>query len=265
MSAVTDDTTFEQDWQDWHAGREVSYRDPLGWLSLTALHWLVESDTSFPGLPGRWRADGDRVVITAATDAGLEIDGIAVDGSATLTPGEGAPGLLVRHGHRTIEVIRRTGDFALRIHDPEAPTLAAFTGIPTFDTDRQWVVAGTFTSFGESRTVTTGAVVEGLEHHHVAVGTVSFDHDGSVHHLVAFAGKGGGLQVLFTDATSGVSTYPAARSLSVDQPDGQGLVVLDFNRAANLPCAFTDYATCPVAPAENRLPFAVPAGEKVPS
>ncbi|MFZ2174792.1 MAG: DUF1684 domain-containing protein, partial [Rhodococcus sp. (in: high G+C Gram-positive bacteria)] len=86
-----------------------------------------------------------------------------------------------------------------------------------------------------------------------------------VHHLVAFAGKAGGLQVLFTDATSGVSTYPAARSLSVDQPDRQGRVVLDFNRAANLPCAFTDYATCPVAPAGNRLPFAVPAGVKVAS
>jgi hypothetical protein len=41
-------------------------------------------------------------------------------------------------------------------------------------------------------------------------------------------------------------------------------VILDFNRAANLPCSFTDCATCPIAPAENKLTVAVEAGEKIP-
>jgi uncharacterized protein (DUF1684 family) len=41
-------------------------------------------------------------------------------------------------------------------------------------------------------------------------------------------------------------------------------VTLDFNRASNLPCSFTDFATCPIAPAENRLAVAVEAGEKNP-
>jgi len=67
-----------------------------------------------------------------------------------------------------------------------------------------------------------------------------------------------------TDATSGVTTYPAARGLSTSPPDADGRVTLDFNRASNLPCSFTDFATCPVAPAENRLPVAVEAGEKNP-
>jgi hypothetical protein len=61
-----------------------------------------------------------------------------------------------------------------------------------------------------------------------------------------------------------VTTYPGARSLAVPGPDADGTVTLDFNRAANLPCSFTDYATFPVAPAENRLPVAVEAGEKNP-
>jgi uncharacterized protein len=38
--------------------------------------------------------------------------------------------------------------------------------------------------------------------------------------------------------------------------------VLDFNRAHNPPCAVTPYATCPLAPKENRLAVAIPAGEK---
>ena len=40
------------------------------------------------------------------------------------------------------------------------------------------------------------------------------------------------------------------------------LVLLDFNRAYNPPCAVTPYATCPLAPKENRLPVAITAGEK---
>lgn len=264
MSVTTDDTTFEQDWQDWHSGREAYFRDPLGWLSLTALHWLVESDTTFPDLPGQWRAEGGQVIVTAAAGSGLEIDGVEVVGSATLTPAEGSSGLLVRHRKRSIEVIRRTGDFALRIHDPEGPGLASFTGIPAFDPDRRWAVPAAFTPFAQHHVVTTGAVVEGLEHHHTAVGTLAFDFDGDTHELVAFEGRRGGLRVLFTDSTSGVSTYPAARTLEVGEPNSEGDVILDFNRSANLPCAFTDYATCPVAPAENRLALAVEAGEKNP-
>jgi uncharacterized protein (DUF1684 family) len=47
-------------------------------------------------------------------------------------------------------------------------------------------------------------------------------------------------------------------------PAADGSVQLDFNRAVNLPCAYTDLATCPLPPAENRLPVAIEAGEKIP-
>ena len=53
---------------------------------------------------------------------------------------------------------------------------------------------------------------------------------------------------------------PAARSLHVSAPEPGGAVVLDFNRASNLPCAFTDYATCPVAP--RREPPGVRGGSR---
>ena len=67
-----------------------------------------------------------------------------------------------------------------------------------------------------------------------------------------------------TTVTSGVTTYAATRSLHVDAPSSGGPVTLDFNRAVNLPCAYTDLATCPLPPAENRLPIAIEAGEKIP-
>ncbi|WP_328362299.1 DUF1684 domain-containing protein [Mycobacterium sp. NBC_00419] len=243
---------FAASWKGWHTERERYFGDPLGWVSITGLHWLTDEFETIDDLPGRWRAD---------TEAAY-VEGIA--GLDRLEPVEGAPGLIVEDGDRRIEVIRRTGSVALRVHDPKAPYLLSYNGIPAYPPSGGWVVPGRFTPYTQPTTVTTGAVVEGLEHHHSAVGVVDFELSGAGQQLVAFAGAQGGLHVLFTDATSGVTTYPAARSLAIAAPDPDGAVTLDFNRASNLPCAFTDYATCPVAPAQNKLTVAVEAGEKTP-
>jgi uncharacterized protein len=251
-TADTAQTTFEAAWNQWHTERERYFGDPLGWVSLTGLYWLTDEFETVADLPGRWRADADAVYIEG------------IDGTERLEPAEGAPGLLVEAGDRRIEAIRRTGSVALRVHDPKSPHLNEYNGIPTYAPGRRWRVVGTFTPYVEPRRVTTGAVVAGLEHHHNAVGVIDFELAGAAAQLVAFGDSSSGLRVMFVDATSGVTTYPGGRSLSIGVPDSGGTVTLDFNRAANLPCAFTDYATCPVAPAQNRLAVAVEAGEKNP-
>ncbi|MEC3955672.1 DUF1684 domain-containing protein [Nocardia sp. CDC153] len=259
-------TEFDQQWATFRAERAAWARQPLGWLSLTGLHWLGGDEETVAGLPGRWRADDENVYVTVDSHAGehLRLEGEELTGSTVLTPAEGAPGLEVRTDGRVIEVIRRTGQFALRIHDPASPTLAAFTEIPVYEPNPAWTVTGHFEPYEVARVVTTGAVVAGLEHHHTATGTVTFELDGQARELVVFGNQLHGLHILFTDATSGVTTYGGARRLDLSRPAADGTVILDFNRAVNLPCAFTDYATCPVAPAENRLPLAVEAGEKDP-
>lgn len=244
--------TFESAWHRWHTERESYYADPLGWVSITGMYWLSDEDAPVADLPGRWRADGDAVYVTG------------IDGIDRLRPIEGAPGLIVEDGERRIEVIRRTGSAALRVHDPQSPHLRAYRGIPAYPPSQRWVITGRFTPYDEPSTVTTGAVVEGLEHHHSAVGVIDFSLADAPLRLIAFGRGGDALHVLFTDETSGVTTYPGARSLAVGTPGPDGTVTLDFNRAANLPCSFTDYATCPVAPPDNRLPVAVEAGERNP-
>ena len=75
----------------------------------------------------------------------------------------------------------------------------------------------------------------------------------------------GTLNTIFTDGTSGVTTYGAGRSLMISEVDENGQVRLDFNQALNLPGAFSDnFPFCPLPPAGNRLPFAVEAGERTP-
>jgi hypothetical protein len=65
---------------------------------------------------------------------------------------------------------------------------------------------------------------------------------------------------MFRDGTSAKTTYGAGRYLYTALPK-DGRVTLDFNRAMNPPCAFTNFATCPLPPPKNRLDLAVEAGE----
>jgi len=81
-------------------------------------------------------------------------------------------------------------------------------------------------------------------------------------------GYGGGLFLPFADRTSGRSTYGAGRYL-LDTVKGadlgmiDGRLVLDFNFAYNPSCVYDPAWTCPLAPAANRLPVEVRAGERV--
>jgi uncharacterized protein (DUF1684 family) len=261
-------TDLRTDWDAWHSAREEELALPHGWLSLRALEWLTPEPSPVPGLPGVWSATPDGVVLTATTADALVVRSVReprpVDGTVTLHPVDGKPGTLVEHGDSVIEVVRRTDEHALRLRDPSAITRTAFTGVPAFPVDERWLVDAVFQPYVEPRRITVGAVVEGLSHFPTAVGDVLFSIDGQEQRLVAIAGPDDALSLHFRDATSGVSTYEGGRILRTEAPGPEGELRLDFNRVVNLPCAFTDFATCPLPPAGNTLTVAVEAGEQKP-
>jgi uncharacterized protein (DUF1684 family) len=78
------------------------------------------------------------------------------------------------------------------------------------------------------------------------------------------AGEGVGTSafVPFRDATSGTDSYGAGRYLTLELNESDEYE-LDFNRAFNPYCAYTDAYECGFPPAENDLPVPVRAGEKV--
>lgn len=87
--------------------------------------------------------------------------------------------------------------------------------------------------------------------------------------LYWFEGYGGGLWLPFGDGTNGVTTYGGGRYLydtikGADLGASEKRFVLDFNFAYNPSCAYDDRWSCPLPPRENRLPFEVDAGERVP-
>ncbi|MEV0678633.1 DUF1684 domain-containing protein [Actinosynnema sp. NPDC050436] len=253
---------FARQWQEWKDERERLLADPHGWLALVSLDWLEDAPRAYPGLPGVWWQDADAAHFDPQGAQAVH-DGAPVTGPVRFDLVQSGPGTRVVVGDVEVEVARR-GGYLIRVHDPAAPALAGFRGVPSYEPRLEWVLTGTFEPFDEPRPTTVGAVVEGLSHVYTAPGVVRFRHGAQEHVLTAFNGKDGGLSILFTDGTSGVTTYAANRSLAVAAPSADGEVVLDFTRAVNLPCAFTDYATCPLPPEGNRLPFDVEAGEKIP-
>ena len=121
----------------------------------------------------------------AADADAVYVDGI--DSVERLEPVEGAPGLLVPAGERRIEVIRRTGSVALRFHDPKSANLQAYQRHSHISAERELGRHRHGTGRTNNRsTLTTGAVVEGLEHHHASVGVIDFELAGAAQQLVAF-------------------------------------------------------------------------------
>lgn len=242
---------FAADWQVWHDAREERLRDPHGWLAITAIHWLTDEAQRFDDVPGEWRADDRGAVVTLDGDETLVVgDEVLGQGVHRLGPLDEI-GLSVTFGDALAQVADRDGRTIVRPRHPDSAHLRAYRGTPCYPPDPGWVLSGRFEAYpapdGE------------------AVGEVVFEHDGAEHRLVAWGEDDDSLWILFRDATSGVTTYPANRQLLADRASPDGTVELDFNRAVNMPCAYTDFATCPLPPAANTLPFAVEAGEQVPS
>ena len=269
-SATVHDTSadiehFADEWQAWHRQQEGRLADPHGFLAITNLHWLTDQPQRFANAPGAWTSTADGVTVVLDDGDELVIEGKSVRGEHRYGVLAERGGVNAAWGDAVIEVAKRGGNDILRPRHPNTPLRTAFAGTPAYPPDPRWVVTGHYVAFAEPRPTTVGAAVEGLDHVYDAPGRIEFALDGQSLALTAFPGHvADSLIVLFTDATSGITTYAANRVLVLDPPATDGTVVLDFNRAVNLPCAYTELATCPLPPVENRLEVAIEAGEKIP-
>lgn len=96
-------------------------------------------------------------------------------------------------------------------------------------------------------------------------GTFTFEMDGVPRRLTAYVLDGGGDDSLFVpilDGTSGRETYGAGRYLDVEA-ELDGTYVFDLNLAYHPYCAYAETYSCPLTPAENRLPVRIEAGERL--
>jgi hypothetical protein len=262
---VTDADTFVQDWTAWHDEHEKKRASAHGFLAITSIRWLGEEPETYDDVPGAWSSGPEGIVVSLAPGESLVVDDVEITGRHSFGVIDERGGITAEFGDAAVEIAKRGGNDIIRPRHPDNPVLTGYQGTKAYAPDPRWAVPGRFVAYETPVPTTVGSVVDGLEHVYEAVGEIEFEVGGAVHSLIAFPGFApGSLHVLFVDETSGKTTYAANRSLSVGAPDADGNVVIDFNRATNLPCAYTDHATCPLPPAGNRLPVAVEAGEKKP-
>ncbi|HEU0277197.1 MAG TPA: DUF1684 domain-containing protein [Rhodanobacteraceae bacterium] len=269
-----DTNVYRREIEAWHAARVERLQRPDGWLSLVGLAWLQpgvnrvgsagDNDIVLVKAPAHlgtlvWHADGT-LELDCIDRAGVTVDGAAAAAVRLRDDRDGAASV-VAFGTVSFIVIDRSGRKALRVRDTEAPTRTGFAGIERFPVDPAWRIVAEWLPLDPPYRLTTGTVVGTVEAY-PAPGKAVFEHAGQRFGVypVFETPNARELFLMFGDATSGRQTHGAARFLYVDPPR-DGKVVLDFNRAYNPPCAFTDYATCPLAPPENKLALAVTAGE----
>jgi uncharacterized protein (DUF1684 family) len=277
VAAATPAASYEQELEQWKAKRLANLKSEDGWLTLIGLFWLKEGENRFGSDPtgeivlpdgkalakaGTLRLASGKVTLEANPDAKITSQGQPVTTLELKSDDDDGGPTVLEMGSLSFHVVKRNERLGLRVKDRENPARAEFKGTEYYPADKKWVVNARFEPYQPPKQVPILNVL-GMETEETSPGQLAFEVDGHPYKLEALKEKGEEqFFIIFADQTSGKETYGAGRYMYADPPGADGVVRLDFNKAYSPPCAFTKYATCPLPPAQNRLPVRVEAGER---
>ena len=241
---------------DWRAARLAALTAPDGWLNLVARIDLA---------PGRHLVGAGQVVLLPSGPALLGTLDLSETGATFARPGaapqpflpvpDAFPQLFVDPFLLEIHTVDSVP--ALRVRDlSQTPSVT----VRHFPDDPAWTIRAKWESFAPQ--VSEVAMKDGSMAAVTLTHRAMFQHQGQTVILTPTHWKAGKPMFVFRDATAG-ETYPACRFLFGEDPS-ETEITLDFNRAISPPCAFTDFAVCPLPPPGNILPFRIEAGERAP-
>ena len=279
------ETYSEKDELAWRVQHVADLQKPDGWLSLIGLEWLQPGESTIGS------AADSKIHLPATAPAHLAILKLENNSVTLLPPKEGFPAELMVDGSPAKEqvlradpdkdklnsrvslgtmnfyVIRRADEVAVRVKDSKSPALREFHPLKWYDPNPAYRVTAKWTPYIPARNITLARLV-GKSYSLPVPGVAEFTLQGKTFRLEPVLEDPNNPKLFFImrDTTSTDTTYPACRFLytgfpdhGIDQP---GELVLDFNHLENPPCAYTQFATCPLPPAGNRLPIALPVGEQ---
>ena len=246
--------------------------DKNGWLNLAGLYWLnpgnntlgsaatnalVFKHKNMPAVLGKFKVAGNRV-------------SFEFDKAVTKFPNDYSEEMVLFDATSKTDtsivfnqfmwsIIIREEKIGVRFRDLKNPALIAFKGNKRFAIDESWNINAKLLPPNPSGLFITNVLGQTTAQDYA--GKISFEYQGNNYVLDAISEGPGDLFVIFGDATNGINTYHTGRYMYVPRPDKNGNTFIDFNKAFNPPCAYTPYATCPIPPQQNILPFKVTAGE----
>lgn len=279
-----DQAAHKNEIQEWQKKRLANLSKEDGWLTLVGLFWLNEGENKIgsdpkvalvlpkdkaPALAGSLWLEKGRVRLTARPDAGISVASPGGDKNTTpITPldlkddnDESGPTILTL-GTLRINVVKRGERIGVRVKDTASRTRQEFKGLEYYPIDSKWRLEARFEPYQPPKTIPITNVLS-MTDNETSPGALAFEVNGKIYRIDPILEKGEtDWFVMIADETSGKETYGAGRYLYVSPPDASGKVIVDFNKTYSPPCAFTNFATCPLPPKQNHLPFRIEAGEK---
>jgi uncharacterized protein len=252
---------YEAQLAAWRQDRLASLTEPAGWLSMVGLFWLQEGENpcgsgayqgvtlppTAPAYAGKYTLQNG--VVTCETSTGNAVRADSDDACA------------MSWGSLRWYLLERGGRYGVRVQDTLLPSRIRLRAIENFPTDVSYRVAARWEKSNTTDSVLMRNVLD-MEYPVPVAGKLRFTLANRQHELIALDGGPEELFLIFSDQTTGDSTYGGGRYLYCPRPDANGQTIIDFNRAYNPPCAFTQFATCLLPRSENGLPVPVLAGEK---
>jgi uncharacterized protein len=271
LSVQPPDAAYLQSFEKWKS--ELIDDLKQNWLVLAGLFWLKPGANTFgsasdnsivlpsgPPHAGIFQLDGESVSVELQKGIQAKIGGQSLVHS-TLQADVTGKATVIEMGSLRMHLIQRGKRLGMRVKDLNSERARNYAGPIFFPLDMNYRVTGTFVPSDGKKTIDVPNVLGDVTPTPIA-GEVHLKLNGQDLTLTALSGDPAkGLSFVMGDLTGKTDTYPGGRFLDSD-PVVDNKVVLDFNRAYNPPCAVTPYATCPLAPKENRLPVAIAAGEK---
>ena len=271
-SDAAGDDRYRDEIEVWRQQRLAALKADDGWLTVAGLFWLKQGETKIgsdpsndillparsPGSVGTLTFAEGKIVFRAERGIKINRNGTPFEEGVIHSDADAHPDTLAV-GDVKLILLKRGERFALRLKDNQSPLRANFAGLRWYPPRPEWRVTAKFVASPAPSTLLLDTIV-GETAAEESPGYVTFEVEGKAYKLQAIGQKDGSLWFVFRDRTSGRTTHGGARQLDASAPK-DGVVVLDFNKAINLPCAYTPYATCPLAPPQNRLSLAVEAGE----
>ena len=182
------------------------------------------------------------------------------------------------HGHEhhhvsyeeALEAYRADKDEAFRTADDSPVPIenrSGWLGLPYFPIDRGLRFEGlTLEPYAGQEPVSFEIeTTDGRRRPYARAGSFGFEVHGQPMRLTAYTSAAHATDQLFVpfmDATTGKESYGAGRYLDLD-PEPDGAYTLDFNLAYHPLCVYDPKYSCPLTPAENRLPIRIEAGERL--
>lgn len=275
--APFDESAYRNGIAKWQSDRLATLTKHDGWLTLINLYWLKEGENKFGSDPANairlpkdraplvagslWLENG-RVRMTSHPAIEITAAGAPVTSLDLRDDTEDRGPTVLKFGTLLLNVIKRGDRIGVRVKDSDSRTRREFKGLEYYPIDPKWRIEARFEPYQPAKVIPITNVL-GMTDDETSPGAIVFDVDGKTYRVDPILEKGEtDLFVIVSDGTTGKETYGAGRYLYVTPADRNGKIVIDFNKAYSPPCAFTNYATCPLPPPQNRLAFRIEAGEK---